>query len=111
MSGAIMDISDDFVPGYNTLCCLNCGFEYTHIIETGTMKPVDLDEHHETRPYSFLPQESRGTTVYIIFQCEQCQQCWYLTFGFHKGNVFVESKVIENGEYIDWKVKNGVERT
>ena len=85
------------ILGRDTLCCPECNFECNHIVESGIIKPRDSDPNELSKPYSFLPMHYRGSTVYIIFECEE-RHWWYITFGFHKGHTFVESEVIENGD-------------
>ena len=92
-----ININTEFYDGKDILCCPKCKFEYNHIIESGIIKPQDLDEDKFSKPYSFLPMNSRGSTVYTIFRCENSHY-WYITFGFHKGHTDVESEVIENGD-------------
>ena len=94
---SVINISEDYAFDHNTLCCPKCKFEFNHIVKTGTIKPMDLDPRGLSRePYSFLPIYPRGSTTYTIFECEQ-GHFWYIAFSFHKGNVFVESKTIQNG--------------
>ena len=92
-----ININTEICAGEYLLCCPKCKFECNHIVESGIIKPQDLDEYEFSKPYSFLPSEGRGSTVYTIFHCEN-NHYWYITFGFSKGYTSVESEVIENGD-------------
>lgn len=83
--------------------CPLCGFEYCHIDRYHLVCPDDLYkpvvslsitpggkfEEKLTKQNSF-----RGPSLKIYFYGE-CGHNWYVTFGEHKGNVFVNSTVID----------------
>jgi hypothetical protein len=90
-------LDTELVAGISVLRCPSCGFNYTHAEHSYTLPGTD---EFEGGPFSGPKVASasnsgdRRSAEVILFSCEGCPNLFEVIFQQHKGNTFVESRVV-----------------
>jgi hypothetical protein len=102
---------DTSVSNGSALICPNCGGTESHALKVFALRGTDHKEGGVVPdiPVLGVSEGKRRAAVVIRFTCENCPELFDIIFQQHKGNTFVQTKIVLGRSSIEWREQESAE--